>query len=157
MRSAETIRLSVAGFFIVGLTLVVVGASNPRTASAAPAELTTVLADAGFHLGPPPAARAAATESSLNSAIDVARAQFGPDGDAAAIPGTLTVDDYRVGGEKAALTVVARPVIAVQITGLNLPPMGAYGSKADPKRNHRELVVFVDSTTGEYLMATTVR
>jgi hypothetical protein len=157
MRSVQSLRVSLAAVFVAGLALVVVGASHPRTASAAPEEMTTALESAGFHLAPPQASRAAVADSELNSAIDVARAQFGPAGEATAIPGTLTVDNDRVGGEKAPLTVVDRPVIAVQITGLDLPPMGSHGSEADPKRNHHELVVFVDATTGEYLMATTVR
>jgi hypothetical protein len=69
------------------------------------------------------------------------------------------VDGYHQGDERSPLVIEDRSVIAVQITGLSMPPLGGgYGDPpTDPSDYNTELVVFVDAATGEYLMATTVR
>ena len=52
-----------------------------------------------------------------------------------------------------------RPVYAVQLTGLRLPPMGGNesGAPIPESRIHHELIIFVDATTGEWIVAQTVR
>ena len=69
------------------------------------------------------------------------------------------MDGYHVGDEKTPLAIENRQVIAVQITGLSMPPMGGGPGDPppDPSEFNTELVVFVDAATGEYLLASTVR
>ena len=134
-------------------------ASPPIVASAVPPDLAAALAATGTHLSAPAAGVPAPNVDALKSAIDVARAQFGPAGSAVAIPAVLTVDGYHVGDENSPLAVEDRPVIAVQITGLSMPPMGGRPGDppADPSDYNTELVVFVDAATGDYLLASSVR
>jgi hypothetical protein len=155
MSFRSSVKVGMTGLTVAGLLLVLTGARQPEAVSAAPEGMTTALAAAGFHLSSLDASAAAAlTESDLKAAIDSAHSQFGSAGAALAVAGTLTVDGYHVGDEKTALAVNQRAVIAVQITGLDLAPMGG---QATAERMHHELVVFVDADTGEYLLATTVR
>jgi hypothetical protein len=49
---------------------------------------------------------------------------------------------------------VDRLAYAVQVTGLELYPMGGPTS---PERVHDELIVFIDARTGAEIMATTFR
>jgi len=134
-------------------------ASQAIVASAVPPDLAAALAANGTHLSAPAAGVPAPNAEALKSAIDVARAQFGPAGSLVAIPAILTVDSYRVGDENSPLAIEDRPVIAVQITGLSMPPMGGRPGDppVDPSDYNTELVVFVDAATGEYLLASSVR
>ena len=133
--------------------------SETIAASAIPPDLAAAFAATGTHLSAPAAGVPAPNAEALKAAIDVARAKFGPAGNAVTIPAILTVDGYHLGDENSPLAIEDRPVIAVQITGLSMPPMGGrYGDPpADPSEYNTELVVFVDAATGEYLLASTVR
>jgi hypothetical protein len=134
-------------------------ASQPIVASAVPPDLAAAFAATGTYLSAPAAGVPAPNAEALKSAIDVARAQFGPAGTAVPIPAILTVDGYHLGDENSPLAIEDRPVIAVQITGLSMPPMGGRPGDppVDPSEYNTELVVFVDAATGEYLLASTVR
>jgi hypothetical protein len=151
------VRVTLAGLIAVGAGLVAVGASRPPNAWAAPEGMSTALASAGFHLSAPAANLAVVSDATLKAAIDVARKEFGPAGTAVAAPGSLTVDGYHVGDEHSALALSSRPVIAVQISGLELPPIGGKDMKVTAADMHHELIVFVDANTGQYLLATTIR
>ncbi len=134
-------------------------ASQSIVASAVPPDLAAAFAATGTHLSAPAAGVPAPNAEALKAAIDVARAKFGPAGSAVTIPAILTVDGYHLGDENSPLAIEDRPVIAVQITGLSMPPMGGgYGDPpADPSEYNTELVVFVDAATGKYLLASSVR
>lgn len=133
-------------------------ASQPIVASAVPPDLAAALAAEGTHLSPPAAGALAPNADALKSAIDLARARFGPAGTAVTIPAILTVDGYHVGDENTPLAIEDRSVIAVQITGLSLRPHSPYGDPPpDPSEYNTELVVFVDAATGEFLLASSVR
>lgn len=159
MQSLLNVRTGLMSLALAGGVLVAVGGSKPIVVSAVEADLATALASSGVHLSSPGAGVAAPSGTALTSALDVARGLFGSAGNATAISATLTVDGYRVGDESSPLAIERRSVIAVQITGLNMPPFGGYSADPRPdqdQRNH-ELVVFVDAATGEFLMAASVR
>ena len=136
----------------------VVDAGPPIVASAIPPDLATALEASGIHLTPLASGVAVPDAEALQAAIDLAHATFGPAGTSIAIPATVTVDGYHTGDENSPLVIENRPVIAVQITGLSMPPHGKYGDPPAHKSEYNtELVVLVDAATGEYLMASSIR
>jgi hypothetical protein len=158
MRSLLNVRTGILALTVAAAVLITVGASQPIVASAVEPGLATALERSGVHLTPPATGIAGPTATALKSAIDVARAQFGSAGTAVAIPATVTVDGYHVGDERSRLAIERRSVIAVQITGLSIPPHGRFNDPLpDKSRWNKELVVLVDAATGELLMATSVR
>ena len=121
-----------------------------------PEDLVAALEASGTHLAPPDGS-VTVSNSDVMAAIAVARAQFGPAGAAVAFPATVTVDGYHVGDENSPLAIDHRQVILVQITGLDMPPIGGYGMSFTAEDNNHELIVYVDARTGEYLLASSNR
>jgi len=136
-----------------------VDASPSIAAAALPADLVAAFEAEGRHLTPLAPGAATPDANALRAAVELARAEFGPNGTAAAFPAMLTVDGYHVGDENSPLAIEDRSVIAVQITGLSMPPFGGRpGDPPVPKSEYStELVVFVDAATGEFLLASSVR
>jgi hypothetical protein len=132
---------------------------QPVVPSVIPPDLAAAFGEQGTLFTPLAPGVAPPDAGALQSAIDLARAQFGPAGTAIAIPATVTVEGYHKGDEDSPLVIEDRAVIAVQITGLSMPPFG--GRPGDPpvprSEYSTELVVFVDAITGEYLLARSVR
>jgi hypothetical protein len=158
MRSLLNLRTGFIGLVVAAGVLIAIGGSQPIVASAVEPGLATALERSGVHLKPPAVGSAAPDAAALKSAIDVARAQFGPAGTAVAIPATVTVDGYHVGDEHSPLVIERRSVIAVQITGLSMRPHGRFNDPLpDKSKWNKELVVFVDRASREFLMATSVR
>lgn len=107
-----------------------------------------------FDPAPDPAAAARAAGLSPSAAVEAALGEFGEarEGTPHVYLGTLTVDDLRTAG--GARQIEDRAVFAVRFTGLRLPPVGM---PATDDTLHEELVVFLDASSGEWLVATTVR
>lgn len=84
-----------------------------------------------------------------STAVDVAVKAFGKLDTPVVFEGLLSLTDH-------APIVKDRPVYAVQLTGLSLPPLGGRGPHTEETMHH-EMIVFVDATSGEFLVATTVR
>jgi hypothetical protein len=128
----------------------------PKDPPTLPEDLVATQAGAGTHLTPPDGS-VAITDADLSAAIGVARSNFGSAGKAVAFPATVTVDGYHLGDENSPLAVDHRQVIVVQVTGVQMPSIGGgYGDTA-PASVFGELVVYVDATTGAFLLASNVR
>lgn len=149
------VGLLLVGALLIGLrqsvsTAVAVESTPPGFASAlAPhGQLFTPAAD------PAVASRMAGVSAEV--ALRIAKEQVGSAraGEAHVYIGTLTVENLRQAGDDTPRLIEDRLVYAVQITGLRLPPLGM---PADSAPMHGELVLFIDATSGEFLLATTVR
>lgn len=147
--------LVLVGVILIGLrqsvsTAVAIEFPPPGFASAlAPhGQLFTPAAD------PAVASRMAGVSAEV--ALRIAKEQVGSvrAGEAHVYIGSLTVENLRQGGDDTPRLIEDRLVYAVQITGLGLPPLGM---PADSSTRHSELVIFIDATSGEFLLATTVR
>lgn len=150
---------SIAAVFAVALALTV-GDSAASTPKGPPGDLQDALSSNGFDV-----AQLGATSSVVNGlipvaeAVEVARANFVVAADPKVYLATLTVRDAHVGDETTPLAIENRLVYVVQLSGLDLRPLGGRdGAPRSPtSANHHELVVFVDASSGEFLVATTVR
>lgn len=100
------------------------------------------------------AARAAAVTAS--AALDTALKEFGSasGGTAHVYLGTLTVENLHEGDAGTPLLIENRRAFAVQVTGVQVPPLGM---PATEESLHEELVIFIDAVSGEFLFASTVR
>jgi hypothetical protein len=128
-------------------------------AQTAPTDLVNALDVNGFHVAPPQSQTTARAIIPTATAVSVARAEFGPDAPANAYLGELTYSGMRSGDEASPLVMANRPVYVVQLTNLDLAPLGGGRASGETPTSafHREMVVFVDAATGETLLATTVR
>lgn len=128
-------------------------------AQTAPTDLVNALDVNGFHVAPPQSQTTARAIILTATAVSVARAEFAPDGRANAYLGELTYLGMHTGGEASPLVIANRPVYVVQLTNLDLAPLGGGRGSAEAPTSafHHEMVVFVDAATGETLLATTVR
>ncbi len=153
---ARRALLATAVFAVVAAAFVSlprhVAGAGPLTA---PSDLAQALGRDGFILGTTTTSNLTVSPSIDGAqAIAAATALNTPVEAPVAYLGTLTIAGAHVGDENTPLQVTKRLVYAVQMTGLQLFPMGG---TSDASAVHHELVTFVDAMTGEVLAATTVR
>jgi hypothetical protein len=132
-----------SGTVALALTLLLI-LSGPEAAKAQlpTTELRSALRASGFELMPvrvPLRGVLVTAESAIRSAVH----DYGAAPMKRAFIGQLSVDDVR-----------GRLVFAVQMTGLNLPPLGTLATQTNL---HHELIVFVDALTGRTILATSFR
>jgi len=123
-----------------------------------PDDLVAALEQGGIHAAQPDGS-IPVSSSDIAAAIAVARATYGSAGSAVAYPATVTVEGYHTGDENSPLVIENRELIVVQITGLDMSPIGGrYGDPPPgPEDKNHELIVLIDAKTGEYLMASSTR
>jgi len=83
-------------------------------------------------------------------AADVAVREFGKVDPPVVFLALVTVSDLQP-------AIKGAPMYIVQLTGMNLPPLGKYPGAATDEDIHKELIVFVDPVTGEDVISVTAR
>lgn len=151
-------RPIVAALLIVGALAVLVVASPKSYSAATEDQYQQLINSLGAHgtiverLTPGETLVTTGAAVPAQVAVDSAVREYGKARTPVVYEAYLTMPGYEPAIER-------RPVYVVQLTGLRLPPMGGNkaGENPDESRIHQELVVFIDASSGDLLLAQTVR